>query len=97
LGDGQGKTASPELSRVALEAITASPYTVSLNKPFQGGYLTRKFGRPETGVHALQLEMSQAVYMNEAYREIDPEKAKKIHPVLRECLSRLAHALPGLK
>ena len=96
LGDDEGKTAAPELSCAAFEAISASPFNVSLNKPFRGGFLTRKFGRPETGIHALQLEMSQAVYMNTTYGEVDGAQAKPRIPVLRECVSRLAHTLPGL-
>ena len=35
------------------------------NKPFAGGYTTRHYGRPSEGVHALQIEINRALYMNE--------------------------------
>lgn len=37
-----------------------------LNGRFKGGYITRRFGQPERRVHALQLELAQACYMDEA-------------------------------
>jgi N-formylglutamate amidohydrolase len=33
---------------------------------FKGGYITRLYGKPETGIHALQLEKAMASYMDEA-------------------------------
>ena len=37
-----------------------------MNGRFKGGYVTRHYGAPARGVHALQLEMAQACYMDEA-------------------------------
>jgi N-formylglutamate amidohydrolase len=39
---------------------------VARNKPYAGGHITESFGRPAEGIHALQIEMSRALYMNEA-------------------------------
>ena len=36
------------------------------NKPFAGGYTTRHYGRPDKGVHAVQIEINRALYMDEA-------------------------------
>jgi N-formylglutamate deformylase len=53
------------------------------NGRFKGGYITRHFGAPEHGVHAVQLEMCQSTYMNEfapfSYRN---DLATNVQPVV---------------
>lgn len=93
LGDQEGKTAHPALTKSALTTMRTSSYSVAHNDPFKGGYITRNTGKPETGVHALQLEMSQSVYMNEALDSLDQGKLAKIRPLLREVLTGLASVL----
>ena len=39
---------------------------VSRNRPYAGGYITQKYGRPREGVHAIQIEINRMLYMNEA-------------------------------
>ena len=49
-----------------LEAsLTASGYRVRRNKPFAGGYITERFGVPTQGVHAVQIEIARALYLDE--------------------------------
>jgi N-formylglutamate deformylase len=59
-------------------------YTTAINGRFKGGHITRFYGRPEQGVHAIQLEMCQSTYMDEtppfAYR---PDLAAQVQPLLR--------------
>ncbi len=56
-----------------------------LNGRFKGGYITRTYGNPAGGVHAVQLEMTQVSYMEEqlpfAYL---PESAIRVQPVIKE-------------
>jgi N-formylglutamate deformylase len=40
-------------------------YTVSRNKPYAGGFITEHYGDPATGLHALQIEVNRALYMDE--------------------------------
>ena len=40
-------------------------YRVARNRPYSGGYVTRHYGRPREGTHALQIEISRALYMDE--------------------------------
>ena len=58
-------------------------YTAVANGRFKGGYITREYGQPTQGVHAVQLELSQITYMEEqmpyAY---DETLAAKIEPLL---------------
>jgi N-formylglutamate deformylase len=40
-------------------------YTVSRNKPYAGGFITEHYGNPSAGLHAIQLEINRALYMDE--------------------------------
>jgi N-formylglutamate deformylase len=63
-------------------------FSFIFNGRFRGGHITRHYGDPAGGVHAIQLEMCQCLYMNEAppfdYR---PDVAGKVQPLLREFLA----------
>ena len=66
----------------------AGNYSFVFNGRFKGGYITRHYGQPDRQVHAVQLEMAQCVYMDEAapfsYR---PDLACKVQPLLTELLA----------
>ncbi len=90
-GTNEGRTCDPAVLNAVLDAMQASQpagLTHVVNGRFKGGYITRHYGQPASGVHAIQLEMCQSLYMNEAepfdYR---PDLAASIQPVLREMLT----------
>lgn len=75
----------------------ASAYSYVFNGRFKGGYITRNYGQPAHHIHAIQLEMAQCVYMNEAAPfSYMPELAEKVQPLLTEllttCLTWASHA-----
>jgi N-formylglutamate deformylase len=97
LGTGGGVTAARDLAQSALDAARATPaYSAVLDGRFKGGYITRHYGRPADGVHALQLELSQITYMDEdqpfGFRE---DLAAGIRPVLRGVIEALLAWRPG--
>ena len=47
------------------ETLRGMGYSVVRNTPYSGGFITRNYGRPERGVHALQIEINRALYMDE--------------------------------
>ena len=63
-------------------------YSAVANGRFKGGYITRHYGEPSQGVHAVQLELSQITYMQEqlpyAY---DEALAAKIEPLLEQLVA----------
>jgi N-formylglutamate amidohydrolase len=69
LGDRFGGACSPAVSRLAEKELTAMGYAVARNTPYAGGYTTEHYGRPGRRVHALQIEVNRALYMDEATLE----------------------------
>lgn len=68
LGTADGSSAAPALARLAELALAGAPqFTQVTNGRFKGGFITRHYGQPGDGVHALQLEIAQAAYMDEAH------------------------------
>lgn len=90
-GTSSGASADADLTRRSFAAFeSAEGYSAVLNGRFTGGYITRTYGDPANGIHALQLEQSQITYMNEAYPfDYRPDLADKVKPVLAECLEAL--------
>lgn len=65
-GTNDGASADPGLVARVNTVAAASGYSSVLNGRFKGGFITRTFGQPATGIHAIQLELAQATYMVEA-------------------------------
>jgi N-formylglutamate deformylase len=66
LGTADDASCDPGLSQALIAALQRhAGHTCVLNGRFKGGYITRRFGRPAEGVHAVQLEMAQCLYMDE--------------------------------
>jgi N-formylglutamate amidohydrolase len=65
LGDRFGSACAPELTRLVERELEAMGYRVARNAPYAGGYTTEFYGRPADGVHALQIEINRAVYLDE--------------------------------
>jgi N-formylglutamate deformylase len=93
LGSNDGMSADSDLVRCAIDALSKSRYEVALNQPFKGGQLTRAMGKPNSGINALQLEMSQDIYMNEETLLLDVAKLKALQECLRGLLTVLTKQL----
>lgn len=95
LGTYREASADPDLISVAAGALCIDPaYTFILDGRFQGGYITRHYGQPGNGVHALQLEMVQEIYMKENPPEFDEARAAKLQTVLRKLVESLLRWSP---
>ena len=94
LGTADGRACAPALQAAAEAAMAAqSAYTHVSNGRFKGGHITRHYGQPERGIHALQLEMCQSTYMDEtapfAYRA---DLAAQVQPLLERMLDAVMDA-----
>jgi N-formylglutamate amidohydrolase len=70
LGDCFGASCAEELTDKAEEVLKDMGYQVLRNNPYSGGYTTVHYGRPAAKVHALQIEINRALYMDET--KIEP-------------------------
>ena len=66
LGDAHGTSCAAEIVRYVESRLAGFGYLVRRNDPYAGGYVTRHYGRPREHTHALQIELSRALYMDEA-------------------------------
>ncbi|RJG14366.1 N-formylglutamate deformylase [Pseudomonas cavernicola] len=88
LGTHSGASCDPQLAQRLKQVCAAAPqYSHVLNGRFKGGHITRYYGQPENNIHAVQLELAQCIYMDEAepfaFRE---ELAADARVVLRKLL-----------
>lgn len=66
LGDRYGTSCSPAVTDQAEAILHDLGFVVTRNRPYAGGYITEHYGNPAEGVHSLQIEISRALYMDEA-------------------------------
>ncbi len=69
LGDLRGRSCAPGLTRWLAAAFKAAGLKVALNHPYAGGWTTQLYGQPMQGRHAVQIELSRGLYMDEARLE----------------------------
>lgn len=86
IGTNNGDSCSANIAEQVFEIATASDYSAVMNGRFKGGYITRHYGDPRNNVHAIQLEIAQRAYMDEASREYDDVKADKLRDTLSSML-----------
>jgi formiminoglutamase len=66
IGTNDGHSCAAPLQEAAADICArATSMTLAVNGRFRGGWTTRHYGRPEMGVHAIQMELAQAAYMDE--------------------------------
>lgn len=87
--------------RAVLDRVTAliagSGCSSVINGRFKGGHITRKYGQPSQGVHAIQLELCQCLYMDEqAPFDYRPDVAARLQPTLQAMLDAAADAVLAL-
>ena len=96
LGTADGKSCAPPLARTVFEVLSHAEGLAAVhNGRFKGGYITRHYGRPDNDVHALQLEMAQCCYLDEARPfHYDELRATKLKTVLKKVLEQLLQWRP---
>ncbi len=62
LGDVDGSSCAPEITRFAAETLREMGYFVTVNLPYAGAYATKHYGRPAQNSHALQVEIARHLY-----------------------------------
>jgi N-formylglutamate amidohydrolase len=88
LGDRFGAACAAVLPTRTERELERLGYRVARNTPYAGGYTTEHYGRPQRRVHALQIEINRALYLDEGRLE-----ATEGFERLRADLDRLTAAL----
>ncbi|MGU7771645.1 N-formylglutamate deformylase [Burkholderia sp. MR1-5-21] len=98
LGTNSGMSCDSRILDAVADTLDDQPFTWVTNGRFKGGYITREYGRPVDGIHAIQLEMCQSTYMNEAppfeYRQ---DLADQVKPVVERMVLAAVDALYAVK
>ena len=83
LGTCHGKSCAPEVVDLATRVLRDMGLSVTHNKPYAGGFTTRNYGQPANGVHAIQIEINRALYMDEQRIERGPGLAQLVRQTRR--------------
>ncbi|HVH01422.1 MAG TPA: N-formylglutamate amidohydrolase, partial [Amaricoccus sp.] len=93
-------SASPALTeRLAGVLGAQDDFTWVVNGRFKGGWTTRHYGRPEDGVHAIQMELAQSTYLAAEAPPWapDPRRVAEMRDHLGALLETLAALAPDLR
>lgn len=98
IGTDNGRTCAPEVEAAVARAAEGSGRPFVVNGRFRGGWTTRHYGRPEDGIHAIQMELAQSSHLAEEEPpfRLDPARAEALRPVLATALAALAALAPTL-
>ncbi|HWI79230.1 MAG TPA: N-formylglutamate amidohydrolase [Ramlibacter sp.] len=90
IGDRDGTSADPALSRKICEHLASKGYNVEYNHPYKGVELVRRYGDPAHDRHSIQVEINRKLYMDEQTLELHPghEPLKRNLRSLTELLLR---------
>ena len=91
LGDRYGTACAAGIIDLVETVFAGAGLKVARNRPYAGGFCTRAYGRPQHGVHAVQIEISRHLYMNEVTLAKHDGFA-----AMRQIADRLTLALLGL-
>jgi N-formylglutamate amidohydrolase len=95
LGDRFGASCDARLTRFIREMLQRSGYDVQINRPYAGGFITEHYGIPAQGVHALQLEINRALYLDEATL-VKTRHFESLAKTLHDMSARVMEVLPML-
>ncbi|HET6150455.1 MAG TPA: N-formylglutamate amidohydrolase [Polyangia bacterium] len=89
-GDRGGTSCSPILARHVGDHFQTRGYSVAFNDPYKGGFITAHHGQPASGIHAIQIELSRDLYMDEQTFAIREAGFRRLQGTLAELLASLA-------
>jgi N-formylglutamate deformylase len=92
LGTFDGRSCSAGLEQGVIDLLAGQDgFSHVVNGRFKGGYNTRHYGQPDQGIHALQIEIAQACYMDESSpRDFDEDRAAALKGFLRALVEYFA-------
>jgi N-formylglutamate amidohydrolase len=92
IGTRFGLSADPGFVAPVLAAATRAGLSVQENSPYAGGHIVERHGDPRRSIHAIQLELDRALYLDRALDRCDPAGLARAQAFLREAIGRLSEA-----
>jgi len=86
MGTASGAACGDAVSAAAFAVCQGGPFSAVLNGRFKGGYITRTYGDPASGVHAIQMELAKSTHLG-ADNRVDAGRAGILRPVLKGAIS----------
>jgi len=92
IGTNGGTTCAPGIAAAVQDACAESGYSTVINGRFKGGWTTRHYGRPDEGLHAIQMELAQSTYLTAEAPpwDYDDARAARLRVALRAILETLS-------
>ncbi len=91
IGTADGRSCAPALrAKLQQSLFTQGRFSHVLDGRFKGGYITRHYGQPSAGVHAIQIELAQCAYMDEASPAYTRARAEPLRALLQQLLGELS-------
>jgi N-formylglutamate amidohydrolase len=90
---GLGKLTCPsEGIQVIKQIFVAEGFSVDINFPYAGGFITRHYGARlmAQGKFAVQIEINQALFMDEQQSKMVPDRTKRVRRKMARCLEAIA-------
>ena len=96
LGTAEGKSCGAGFEKAAVGVLARHQgFTWVANGRFIGGFITRHYGDPRAGIHAVQMEQLQITYMDEDWPfAYDPPRAAAAKEVLEDLIGALLGTHP---
>jgi N-formylglutamate deformylase len=92
----RGRTSTAEFAIETVEALVRElGWTIAHDDPYKGGFSTGHYGRPENGVHAIQIELARRLYMDEVNLLKKQEDFRKTQAFCRRLVARLGACTVG--
>ncbi|MFT3927236.1 MAG: N-formylglutamate amidohydrolase [Myxococcales bacterium] len=82
-------SADPRVIDLVETVFRAAGLSVRHDEPYRGGFTTAHYGRPNEGIHAIQIEVNRALYMDELTCEVKPGDFEKLQIILKDLVERL--------
>ena len=96
VGTYDGRSCAPAISDALRAHLSTTPrFSQVFDGRFKGGHITRHYGQPAERVHALQIELAQSSYMDEAGSVYDAARATPLRDLLRSLVESLLRLSPG--
>ncbi|MBB3981920.1 N-formylglutamate amidohydrolase [Sphingobium fontiphilum] len=93
VGDRFGRSASDRLAQMVVDAAGGIGIVAARNSPYAGDHLLDRHGRPDRGLHAIQIEIDRRLYLDDAMEEPGPG-LDRIRALIVTIVDALSRALP---